>query len=575
MKRFRPGISFGDFVITDSSVRKSQIKDETELNFRRGWLVWLVIVFSMGFIGVRLATLQVFYGSRYRLMADENRINKIRLPAPRGKMLDRNGLVLAESMKDPTKPDDWIRYYYLGEAGSHVIGYVSEVQENEVGILKETGTKYNQGDIIGRSGLEFQYESMLRGQEGGRLVEVDTLGQEVREMGRKNPVTGTDLKLTLDKELQQAAYLAIGGKKGAVIASDPNTGEILALVSSPGFNPNEISTKYEELSTREDLPFFNRAIGGVYPPGSTFKMISIAAAIEENKVQPGFVFTDTGVIKVGPYTYYNWLFTKNGGTEGQIGFIRALTRSTDTFFYKIGEMTGPGNLAGWAKKLGLNELTGVDLPGEVVGTIPDPDWKEKYKKESWYLGDTYIMAIGQGDILVTPLQLNLMTNILATEGKKCKPHLLKAPITNNQVPNNIKCSNIQISKETLEIIKKGMVGACSPGGTAFPLFDWNEAALNKLGSSHFAKATRDSSLPLVACKTGTAEYMKENGRMGTHGWLTAFAPADNPQISVTVLMEGGGEGSNVAAPVVRKILAKYFEVEDKYPYGAIKQEISE
>ena len=195
------------------------------------------------------------------------------------------------------------------------------------------------------------------------------------------------------------------------------------------------------------------------------------------------------------------------------------------------------------------------------------------------------MAIGQGDILVSPLQLNQMTNILATNGKKCRPHLNKILNTKFEAPNNDpdfakattgeQCSKIQISNEVFEIIKKGMVGACSTGGTAFPFFDWNEGADQSKSKSMYAERKDGNPLPLVACKTGTAEYVAEDGKTKTHGWLTAYAPVDDPQISVTVVVEGGGEGSNVAAPVVRQVMAKYFGIEDKYPYGSIRQEISE
>jgi penicillin-binding protein 2 len=164
-----------------------------------------------------------------------------------------------------------------------------------------------------------------------------------------------------------------------------------------------------------------------------------------------------------------------------------------------------------------------------------------------------------------------MTNIVATGGRKCRPHLAQILNAKFEAPNNDQCINVQISNQTLEIIKKGMVGACSPGGTAFPFFDWNEGAIVNSGSSNFAKATGDSLLPLVACKTGTAEYMSQEGKMKTHGWLTAYAPVESPQISVTVVVEGGGEGSNVAAPIVRQIMAKYFQVSDSYPYGKIVQ----
>jgi penicillin-binding protein 2 len=582
MKRFRPGASFGDFVIKDSQSRRSRIADGEERNFRRGWLVWMAVLIGMGIIVARLVTLQIVYGQRYRLLSDENRVKTVRITAPRGKILDRNGVVLADNLKENIIKDGEIksvyrRIYPLAEKTAHILGYLGEVAEDEVGLLKEAGSKYNVGDWVGRTGIEAVYEEELRGRDGGRLVEVDNRGEISRELGRGEPVPGQDIRLTAEAGLQETATAAMDGKKGAVVVSAPATGEVLAMVSSPTYDPGLFATqltaegeaKVVQVLSDTDLPMFNRAIGGTYPPGSIFKMVTTAAAIDSGKVKPGFVYTDQGVIKVGTFSYYNWLFSKSGGTEGTVGFARALTRSTDTFFYTVGEMIGPDTIAEWGKRVGLTEKTGVDLPGETVGVMPNPEWKLEMKGERWFLGDTYIMSIGQGNILLTPAEANRMTNVWATGGKKCPLHLISR---NN--PES-KCDQVEVSSEALKLIKTGMVGACSPGGTAFPLFDWNEAAGQSSARSAYAERQNGEPLPLIGCKTGTAEYMTSEGKMRTHGWLTAFAPADNPQISVTVLMEGGGEGSNVATPVVRKILAKYFAVTDTYPYGSIRQEISE
>ncbi len=537
MRKFRPGVSFSDFVVSDMRATKSKIEDDTPRDYRRGWLIWVGVVVLMAVLLVRLLTIQVFYAARYKVLADQNRIKKIKLTAPRGIITDRNGVELARNV---LQGDSYVREYPLGEAGVHAVGYVGQVKEDEVGILKEAGGKYDPGDMIGRSGIEAVYEKRLRGLDGGRLVEVDNGLNEVRQLGKKLPIAGEKLQLTLDAALQRVAYEAMVGKKGAVVASDPRTGEILALVSSPGFDPNTISAQYARLSAQNDLPFFNRAIGGVYAPGSTFKMTTTIAALSSGKVPFGFTWDDQGIIRVGSYKYTNWLFTSSGKVEGVIGFSRAIARSTDTFFYKVGEAVGPDEIADWARRMGFSNKTGVDLPGEVGGLVVDPEWKQKHKNESWFLGNTYQMAIGQGDTLVTPIQVNLMTNIIASGGRKCGLHL------NSML--SAQCSMLNISPEILKVVRAGMVGACSAGGTAFPLFGF---------------------VPQVACKTGTAEYMADSGKIRTHGWLTAMAPADNPTISISVLVEAGGEGSNSAAPVVRKMLAWYFGVEDNYNYAAI------
>ncbi len=539
--------------------------EREERDFRRGWMLLMIVIVGFGILLVRLMVLQGFYGERYRVLSDQNRVKKIKLPAPRGVVYDRNNLPLARNtesriMNNGTEILSYTREYPFAEATSHVTGFLGRADESEVGIIKSLGRKYDALDLVGRSGLELQYEEMLRGEDGGKLVEVDNMGALSRDLGNKNPVPGTDLYTSIDGALSRVALDAMGGKKGAVVVSDPRTGEVLALVSSPAFDPN-IFGKGSLDSARDDivkvlvdtgLPMFNRGIGGVYPPGSTFKMVTTAAAVDSGKVSLGFTYEDLGVIKVGDFSYTNWLFTKRGRTEGIVGFEKGLAHSVDTFFYKIGEMTTPQVMADWSYKFGLGELTGIDLPGEVGGLVATPEWKEKTKGEKWFLGNTYHMAIGQGDLLTTPLQVNLMTNVLATRGEKCKPRILKTKDINSKDQN---CEKIQISKEVLDVIHKGMIEACSPGGTAFPLFGF---------------------VPKIACKTGTAEYFDGTaGKMKTHGWLTAFAPADNPEVSVTVLMEGGGEGSNVAAPVVRKILSRYFNVTDTYNYAAIPQEVGE
>lgn len=560
-KRFRPGIGFADFVVQDSATRKSRISDEPAVDYRKGWLVWMGVIVLFGGLLFRLASLQLFYGNRYRVLSDQNRVKRIKLPAPRGIIYDRNGLKLADNIKmtvevkngDTTDVvERWRRIYPSGEAAAHVAGYLGEVKETEVGLLKTAGGKYDAGDLMGRSGLEAQFEEYLRGEDGGRLVEVDHMGKIVRELGRREPVSGHDVRTTIDVRLQETALAALDGKKGAVVVSNPHTGEVLAMVSSPSFDGNIFNggkgneKKVIEALTDTNLPLFNRAIGAVYPPGSTYKMVTTAAAITEGKVPADFVYQDTGVITVGSFSYSNWLFTKRGATEGTVGFVKALSRSTDTFFYKVGEMTTPEVLAAWSHTLGLGEPTGIELPGEVAGLIPTPDWKQKTKGEQWYLGNTFHMAIGQGDVLTTPAQVNVMTGVWATGGKRCNLTLVMG--------KEAKCTEVSVSPAAMKLVKQGMEGACADGGTAFPLFGFT---------------------PHVACKTGTAEYMTDSGKMRTHGWLTAYAPADNPALTVTVVVEGGGEGSNVAAPVVRKVLAKYFNVEDTYNYAAIPQEVSE
>lgn len=513
MRKFRPGVTFSDFVITGVSSRAPRvIGPHTDDSFGR-WL-WVVPTIALVILLARLVSLQVFAGGKYRILADENRIRTITLAAPRGKILDSQNQELINN-----------------EINNSLVGFVGEINASEVGLLSSTN-KYQIKDLIGRAGLQKQYEDILKGVNGGRIVEVTTQGTVERDLGEKPSLPGKDLQTNIRSDLQKIAYEGLAGKNGAIVVSEPQTGKVLALVSVPAL--------------------FNRSLGGIYPPGSTFKMVTTVAALSEKKVSKYYTVDDVGTLEVAGFKYSNWFFTQYGKTEGVVGFEKALARSNDIFFYRLGGEVGAELIAKWARVLGYGQVTGIDMPGEVAGLVPTPAWKEKFKGEKWFLGNTYHMAIGQGDVLATPVQVNLMTNILATN-KKCQLHIAVSNAPSDP-PLNLRggrqgelCPDVNISPEILEIIKRGMIGACKTGGTAYPFFDWQG--------------------PTVACKTGTAEYINEKGKYGTHAWFTIFAPVENPQISVTVLVEGGGEGSRDAAPIARKILSAYFNLEDKYNYG--------
>jgi len=506
----------------------------------------------------RLFELQIIFGNKNRALAEGNRIKREVLPAPRGMIYDRQGKELVRNVpiyrkivqnteckvqseecfeiisreealalevkgKTENLRMDIGRDYLYGEALAHVLGYLGEANKDEV----KSG-HFKAGDLVGRMGVEEQYDNLLRGQEGGEVYEVDTHGNKVREIGKVEPIPGKNLYLSIDAEVSKVAYEALETKPGAVVATEPKSGQVLVLVSSPSFNPNDIT---QQILSDLALPFFNRAMGGAYPPGSTFKVVTAVAGLEEGKIDENTTYEDPGEIRVGDYSYKNWYFTQYGKTEGTINLVRAIKRSTDTFFYKVGEWVGPKKLSQWALAFGLGQKTGIDLPGEVGGLVPSPEWKEKTGSH-WFLGNTYHFAIGQGDILTTPLQINIMTEVIANGGKLCQPQVAEQRIRNKEQSN---CQDLKLKTSTLELVKEGMKGVCSPGGTAFPFFDFQ---------------------PQVACKTGTAEFGDSAGK--THAWLTSFAPVDNPQIVTTALLEGGGEGSYVAAPVVKKVMEAWF-----------------
>ncbi len=309
------------------------------------------------------------------------------------------------------------------------------------------------------------------------------------------------------------------------------------------FSYDQDNKKIQEyLNNKDGFPMLNRAISARYHPGSVFKIVVSTAGLESEVIKKETLIEDTGVIKIGDYSYNNWLWTKKGQTDGWLNIVTAIKRSNDIFFYKLGELLGVDRIKDWAIKFGYGGKTKIEIKGEVEGVVPDDRWKREVKGEPWYLGNTYHLAIGQGDLDVTPLQVNQMTNIIANNGKRCNMSILKESKT--------ECSDVGIEVDNLRTIIEGMKLACKTDGTAWPLFNFKTE---------------------IACKTGTAEV--GDGSKDTHAWLTAFAPVDDPQISITVLVERGGEGSDIAAPIVGDILKEWFnEPETKVPrYDANKK----
>lgn len=508
------------------------------------WLSWFlrgILVLGILVLFAKLFEIQIIKGGYFRSLANENRVKRIPISAPRGRILARGGEVLVGNIQtkkevEGVSVDDWKRDYKIGSAFAHAGGYLGEVSNDEVGKVDPnciSNGPFKLGDLIGKEGLEKEYNCTLKGSDGEELIEVDASGKMVRILGTRNPIPGADLKTTIDIGLQEKVAQAFEnakdlppGRKGAAVITDTN-GEILAFYSSPSFNPNDIGSSL----TDPNLPLFNRVISGTYHPGSVFKPIVAISGLEDGKINAGYIYSDPGVITINKFSYYNWYFSQDGRTEGNINLVRAITRSTDTFFYNLGEMVGPNEIARWATKFGLGQKTGIDLPGETQGLIPTPDWKEKVKGESWYLGNTYHYSIGQGDIAITPMAINSAIAVIAQNGKLCTPHLSEG---------NEKCHDIGINKNNLDLVKKGMVGACSQGGTGYTFFDFGE---------------KHQGLQ-VACKTGTAETSLEGS---PHAWFTLFAPSDFPEIVATVLVEKGGEGSKIAGPIARDIMDYWTE----------------
>ena len=510
---------------------------------------------------LRLFELQVLRGRELRDFADQNRFFTRNLPAPRGIFFDRTGtpLVRNTSVYKRATPEtassayptfepiderialaslvhdeknvylDQQRTYPYGPALSSVLGYIGEVTQEDLARHPE----WFIGESVGKLGLERVLQNALAGTWGKEVFEMDAKGNILRSIYTEKPIAGYDTTLTIDASLSAKAYELLAGKRGAVVASDPRTGEVLVLVSSPSFDP----TKLAEAVKDEASPMLNRATNGTYPPGSTFKLMTALAGLIKGVVKEDTLVDDEGELLVGGSTFGNWYFRQYGRKEGELNIVRALQRSNDIFFYKTAEWTGAEDIARMARVFHLGAPTGIELYSESAGLIPDPQWKESSLGEKWYLGDTYHMGIGQGDVSVTPIQLNQMTAALANGGVWCIPHLLKT--TKKQ------CTDLDIDLTALRLVLDGMKAACASGGTAFPFFDGKPV--------------------ITACKTGTSEVgaKDEQGRRKTHGWLTVMAPADNPEIVVTVLVESNEdvqfqEGSRDAGPIAKALLMEWF-----------------
>ncbi|MFA4954386.1 MAG: penicillin-binding protein 2 [Patescibacteria group bacterium] len=437
------------------------------------------------------------------------------------------------------------RHYPLSDkvkSLSHLLGYVGAISPEELTAHRPEG--YRQVDAIGKSGVESTYEKILRGVAGEKVYEVDSLNRVMSLYGDEAPHDGGDLRLTLDADLQAAAEQALSKElaaikltRGAVVALDPRDGSILALVSLPSYDDNYFSgsvssTYYASLLKNEDHPLLPRAWAGVYPSGSTIKPVIATAGLAEKVITPNTTVNSVGGIKLGATFFPDW---KAGG-HGATNVRKAIAWSVNSFFYTIGggyqNFVGLGvdRLTKWMRAFGLGDRLGLDLPGESAGFVPSKEWKEKTKGERWYVGDTYNLSIGQGDLLVTPLQVAAFTSAVANGGFKVRPHI---------VPASDALSTERLAEASvIETVRLGMRDTVIYGS---------------------GKAMQG--LPFtVAGKTGTAQWRNDRKN---HAWFAAFAPFDKPEIVVVVLIEEGNEGSTVSVPVAREILQAWWKLKGK------------
>lgn len=416
------------------------------------------------------------------------------------------------------------RYYPNGDLAAHILGYIGEATAKDMKAHPEFPT----GMIVGKMGIERIADAQLRGIWGSRLIEVDAKRRELRELGISNQVAGSALQLTLDLDLQKTAEKALAKRRGAVVVMDIKTGAVLALASGPTFDPNIFTHKVKKAEWQslqdKDKPFLNRALQG-YPPGSTFKIVTAAAGMQSGKFSPDSKLATSAYITVGGVR-----FREHGNSGyGVIGFPDAFAYSSNTFFYQVGMAAGPEEMSKWSRKLGIGKVTNLGLSEGSHGSVPTPQEKERLYRQSWYVGDTVTMAIGQGLVLVTPLEMATMVSAIANGGFLLKPHLFASQTKTSQTQPK----PTGLAPKTIATIRAGLIAVVQKGT---------------------AKRLNDGSIPPTAGKTGTAEV--PGG--ADNAMFVGYGPADNPQIAVAVVVENGGFGAVSAVPIAHEIYKTYF-----------------
>ena len=592
----------------------------------RNRLLIVTVILGLAFLvlGSRLWYLQVLKGDEFAQFSLENHIRVERIPAPRGRILDRYGKELVinrisfdiyvipkdikdipylsnslsqalnldsqqieENINSAIKEKSFkpvlitkdinrdqlayiearrsslpgviieinnLRQYPHGDLGAFILGYIGKVNEAEL----KNNPKINNNDLVGKTGVEKGWEDSLRGKDGYKQTVTDALGREVvsdlfiEDLRNQKSMPGNDVFLTIDIELQKAAEEILGEEYGAIVAVDVNSGQVLALASKPSFNPSDFikgidSETWAKLINDESSPLLNRATQGIYAPGSVFKMVPSVAALNEKFINENDYVYCPGYYKSGNTKFRCW---KRGG-HGSVNLRSAIVHSCDVYFYKIAEMIGINNLSKYMKAFGYGSKTEVGIE-EREGIAPSREWKQKRYNKPWYKGETIVSSIGQGYVSVTPLQVSMMTAAVANQGKLLKPAIVKEIVSytgEEKFEHTPELTGyIPVKKEMLELVREAMVGVVNdPGGTG------RGARINNY---------------TVAGKTGTAQVVSldsqsDKRKHRDHAWFTSYAPAESPEIAVTVLIEHGGKGGAVAAPIAKKILEIYRKLKEE------------
>lgn len=453
-----------------------------------------------------------------------------------------------------------IRHYPHGELTAHAVGSIRRLSLED--LERVNTTRYSATEFIGRLGVERHYESLLHGEVGYQRVETDARGRITHVLDRQAPEGGRSIRLHLDLDLQRAAWDALGGRRGAIVAIDPRTGGILALVSVPSYDPNLFVTgiapeTYRALRDHVDAPMFNRAVRGRYAPGSTFKPYVGLAALEHGETSWDRTINDPGYYRLPGQSrmYRDWSWKPDGsGGHGQVDLRRAIYRSSNTYFFDLAVKLGIERLAPFVAQFGFGQRFAVDVPGASSGLLPDAEWKRRVRQQPWYPGDSVNIGIGQGDLLATPLQLATAVSIIASQGERHRPHMLMAqegeaahdeppslPPIELKDPRNWQ----RMAEAMADVVHRGNQG-----------YRQNGTAWAYIGRDiDYRMAGKSGTAQVVEIPQGQ-EYdeLELSERQRKHAWFTAFAPVEAPEIAVAVLVENGGGGSSVAGPVARQVL---------------------
>ncbi len=564
----------------------------------------------LGILVLRLFTMQIIHGSYYEELSRNNRIRIVSTPPPRGKILDRNGVVLADNrpafnvmvlpedisspsdtakrlsplldkpaaeieesiLKGKGKPYDPLvvarditfeqvakvemeifnlpgvsietipeREYLFGELSCHVLGFIGEVSKR--GLEQDEEGIYAPGDMVGKSGIELVMEDTLRGVKGKRVFEVDALGRRVRVLDERDAVEGSDVVLTLDHHLQEIALQALGARAGAVVAMRPDTGEVLAMESTPGFDPalfagTMTTEQWKGIMDDPMHPLENRALRGAYPPGSVFKIVVALAGFHAGILNPDATVHCPGQYFLGRVRFGCW---KPEG-HGNVALVEAITKSCDVYFYTLGRALGIDAMAETGFRLGLGRRTGIILKDESPGLMPTRKWKRERLKQPWHPGEHVIAAIGQGYTLVTPLQVAKAMSAVVNGGRLYTPRIIATE-------KSVLERDLNIPRRQVEIIKEGLKGVVEDAhGTAHSIWDRDISMGGKTGTAQVARG-------IVSKKPDESDIPY---KLRDHAWFFGFSPVEKPEIVVVALLEHGGHGGAVCGPIVRDVIKGYY-----------------